>query len=55
MIFRLQFKTPDVENQLTEPEKDQLAGFLSKWIKYSEYIEIEFDTVAGTARVIQVS
>lgn len=29
-----------------------LAEDLSKWIQYSEYVRIEFDTEAGTATVL---
>jgi hypothetical protein len=36
---------------LVELRIDKLSKFVSKWITYSEYITIEFDTKAGTAIV----
>jgi hypothetical protein len=32
--------------------EDGLKEALSKWIQYSEYVRIEFDTEAGTATVL---
>jgi len=31
-----------------------ILGKLSKWIEYQEYINVEFDLVAETARVLKV-
>ena len=31
---------------------DALRDFAGKWMEYGEYIEVEFDTEAGTATVI---
>lgn len=35
-----------------EELEDGLKEALSKWIQYSEYVRIEFDTEAGTATVL---
>lgn len=66
MKIRIHMKTPDaVEDAVAEAVKsgasggeDSLADFdeqmekLSKWIKYGEYIAVEFDTDAMTAAVV---
>lgn len=51
----------EVEN-LDEEDRDDLAAskrerlgeWLSRWLKHGEYITIEFDTEANTARVVPV-
>lgn len=53
--------TPDLSN-LTEEEADAViekrreerTEIISKWFEYSEYISIEIDTDAKTARIIEV-
>ncbi len=35
-----------------EIRTEAVNKFLEKWIEYSEYVTIEFDTVAGTATVM---
>lgn len=56
MTFRLTFKTPDVVDQLCEymdvSELSDAVEFTRKFIKYGEYITIEFDTEKGTAVVV---
>lgn len=37
---------------LLESRKKKIDGLLEKWIEYGEYVEIEFDTDAGTATVV---
>lgn len=53
MKFTLTFKMPDVLNQLThdfETEKqDEAKAFAEKYVKYGEYISVEFDTENKTA------
>lgn len=31
---------------------EKVVEFVSKWVKYGEYITVEFDTDAGTAVVV---
>jgi hypothetical protein len=64
MKYTLTFKTPGVLDQVvTEPitQSDyddddsgttDLKEFFEKWIRYEEYISIEFDTEANTAVVL---
>lgn len=35
-----------------EIRKEEIREKLSKWLKYGEYLEVEFDLVDGTATVI---
>jgi len=37
---------------LVESRQDSIGEKLSKWIEYGEYLTVEFDTAAGTARVV---
>lgn len=62
MKLRLTFKTPDVidqflDNLILEDDgvwnKENIKDKLSKWIKYGEYITIEFDIDNQTATVIE--
>ena len=57
MKFQLTFKTPDVLDQLHEVidddeqiEADQLA---KKFLRYGEYITIEFDSEIQSATVLR--
>lgn len=36
-----------------EDKIEELKEFASQWVKYDEYITVEFDTEAGTCRVVQ--
>lgn len=38
---------------LAEDRKESIEESISKWVKYREYITIEFDTDAGTATVVR--
>lgn len=33
--------------------KAELKEFTEKWVRYGEYIDVEFDTDAGTATVLE--
>lgn len=54
MKVRLTFKTPDVEDQLDPDERAEAEGVMSKFIQWSEYITVEFDTVSNTAIVVEL-
>lgn len=53
MIFCLQFKTPDVVDQLamSEDNLDKAKKLMEKFIEYGEYVTLEFDTDAETCVV----
>jgi len=40
-------------DDLTVSRADDLREFASRWLKYGEYVTIEFDTDAGTATVLE--
>lgn len=40
---------PDMEDS----KFSELAEAIGKWVKYAEYITVEFDTDAGTATVVE--
>jgi hypothetical protein len=51
------FKTPDAVDEAlqditNEEELIEMQAFLKTYIKYNEYVRIEFDTVAKTATVL---
>ena len=68
MKIRLSFKDPDIlyDSGIEEKVRDSLPEGLSKeereesvralitdlWMEYGEYLEVEFDTEARTARVV---
>lgn len=52
MKVRLSFKTPGVEDQLTEEEREYYDEVLQKFLRYNEYVTLEFDTETNTAIVI---
>jgi uncharacterized protein (UPF0332 family) len=67
MKIRITFKSPDgvyeafkehfpESNQCEEDsnEEEQARDFIDKYVRYSEYITVEFDTVAKTATVLEV-
>lgn len=37
---------------VAELRAEKVVEFVSKWVKYGEYITVEFDTDAGTAVVV---
>jgi hypothetical protein len=43
----------DERESLLEFRHEELSSALAKWIKYGEYCSVEFDTEAGTARVVE--
>jgi hypothetical protein len=43
----------DEKDSLFEGRREKLEKKLEKWVKYSEYVTIEFDLEAGTARVVE--
>lgn len=50
MNIRLSFKTPDVLDEVPDFIRDALR----KWIKWSEYITVEYDSDTDTIRVVPV-
>jgi hypothetical protein len=61
MIISLTFKTPGVVDwiaggyDLNEEQEEEIKEFLGKWVKYEEYVTIDFDTEVGTATVREVT
>lgn len=41
------------KEQLLDARAEKLTDFASTWVKYGEYITVEFDTEAGTATVVK--
>lgn len=41
------------KDRLSETRVNEMFDILSRWIQYGEYIRIEFDTEAGTAKVLE--
>lgn len=58
MKFKISFKTPDAIEQVYDLPKftQEIArDFMQKYMKYGEYITIEFDTEANTAVAVPLS
>lgn len=53
MKFTLSFKTPDVIDQLTGDQQEEAEEVVKKFLQYSEYLTVEFDTKLKTATVIE--
>lgn len=55
MIFSLQFKTPDVTDQLAMNDKDlqKAKKLIEQFVRYNEYIIIRFDTDTNTCEVVK--
>lgn len=56
MIFQVNFKTPDVMDQLDDDyvspqDLDTMQEFAAKFVECGENITVIFDTEAGTATV----
>lgn len=55
--FRLCFKTPDVldliEDEVPEEEREAAKAFAEKYVKYGEYITVEFDPEKKTATPLE--
>lgn len=58
MKFQVSFKTPDAISdalvELSDSDVDELSEFCGKWVEYGEYVTLEFDSVKGTCRVVEV-
>lgn len=65
MKFTITFKTPDALDSVLneqdycdaeeqEEKSEKILSIASKFIKYGEYVNIEFDTDAGTATVVPI-
>lgn len=44
--------TDEEREALAELRRDELSEFTSKWVRYGEYITLEFDSEAKTATVV---
>jgi hypothetical protein len=60
MIITLTFKSPDgvwdsLEDAGLDPNElpDDVDRVLTRFVEYREYVRIELDTEAGTARVLE--
>lgn len=59
MKITISFKSPDAvdcaldDMQIDKEERDEIKIKLKKFIQYNEYVHIEFDTEAETARVLR--
>lgn len=59
MKVRLTFKTPDVtydalhDEALSDKDHNKLERLFMKFIEFDEYLTVEFDTEAGTAKVVE--
>jgi hypothetical protein len=57
MKFTLHFKTPDILEQiedLEDSEKEKAYEIARKFVEYSEYITVEFDTESKTAVALKI-
>ena len=62
MQFRVSFKTPDaitdalshLQESTDDENYEQALEFARKFVKYDEYLTVEFDTDAGTCTVVIV-
>jgi hypothetical protein len=61
MKLQVTFKTPDAAEDAIIDEAQgcydtltYLKEFVSKWVRYGEYITVEFNTTKGTAEVLPV-
>ena len=56
MTVQVTFKTPDAvyyaSQDLDEDQKKRFKEVAEKWLKYGEYITVEFDLTTGNARVV---
>ena len=46
------FSDEDEFERLSEIRFEKIQESISKWVEYSEYITVEFDTTANTATVV---
>jgi len=60
MKFEVTFKDPDAiyyddqGNELTKKAAEKAEEFARTWLEYGEYVTLEFDTEAKTAKVRKV-
>jgi hypothetical protein len=62
MKFTLTFKTPDVTDQFPYAEEpkdskdvfDECNNCVRPYLKFNEYLSVEFDTDTGTATVLKI-
>ncbi len=56
MKFVAIFKTPDVlqhsTEDMTEEQREQSIECMERFVRFGEYIKIEFDTETNTAKVL---
>lgn len=43
---------PDERESLVDARAEKLRIFMGRWVKYGEYVDLEFDTEANTATVV---
>lgn len=59
MIVTVKFKTPDVLQyaleDLNEDEREEAERFIKKYVYWSEYVDLEFDTEKETVKVLRCS
>ncbi len=64
MVIQLTFKTPDVMDQIGDefevdeegemtPAEIKMRNFVEKFVKYDEYIYVEFDSETETVKVLE--
>ena len=53
-MYRLTFKTNDVMDQIDENDSDAIA-LVEQYIRYGEYVVLEFDIKAKTVRVVPIT
>ena len=51
-IAEIEGLSPDERESLEEKRAEALTRVAGKWLKYGEYVTVEFDTEAGTATVV---
>lgn len=57
MKINLTFKTPGVldylPENLSDEEREDIMSKLEKWLKYSEYLYVEYDTESDEMKVLR--
>ena len=51
-LKKLDGLSDDERESLKDKRAEELTKFAGKWMKYGEYVTVEFDTEAGTATVV---
>ena len=57
MKIQVTFKSPDAVNDALEDQdlteqREEIKKKLQKWLRWGEYVDIEFDLTKGTAKVL---